>query len=300
MEETMLTTEKLDQVDVAQVVPLGGRIGAEIKGIQIGGNLSPKAVSLLRAAMLRHKVIFLRDQTADDIEREAFAQLLGVPVPYDFEAPPEGTNYSWEIDYTTEIRSDFWHTDLSFEQSFVDIGILCPLAMSETGGETAWSNTAAAYDELPAPLKAMADQLWAIHSAQIPWALSFPNPTPEQTERQRRFANKVGKTTRHPVVRVHPETGERSLLLGGFLQHFDGFARTTGGHIFELLQYYVTRPENTIRWRWRLGDVAIWDNRSTQHYGVKDYGDQRRVMRRISIKGTTPVGIQGVASSDAA
>jgi len=281
----------------ATLTPIGGRLGAEITGLQLGGGMTPEQVRFIRNAMLRYKVIFLRDQTGADADREAFAGLMGQPVPYKFQAPPSGTKFTWEIDYSTEIRSDHWHTDLSFEESFVDIGILAPMVLSETGGETVWSNTVAAYEELPPPLKAMADKLYAVHTTDIPWALSYPNPTPAELELKRRFASQVGKTTRHPVVRVHPETGERALLLGNFVQYFESFARTATNHIYELFHYYVMRPENTLRWHWRYGDVAIWDNRATQHYGVRDYGKQKRVMRRISLKGTTPVGVDGTLSA---
>jgi taurine dioxygenase len=100
----------------------------------------------------------------------------------------------------------------------------------------------------------------------------------------------------HPVVTVHPETGERSLMLGNVFSYFEGFTRSPGQHIYEALHHYATRPENTIRWHWRLGDVAIWDNRASLHYGVNDYPGQPRTMRRISLKGVPPRSIDGRTS----
>ncbi len=276
-----------------EVAPIGGRIGALIKGIQLSGDLSAEQVQAIRAAMLRYKVVFLRDQTGSDKDREAFAELLGEPVPYSYEAPPEGTSYSWQIDsLTREVRSDFWHTDLSWLPDFVAIGILAPVHLPDYGGDTAWSNTAAAYAELPEPLKAMADQLWAVHSPKKPLALTFASPSAEELAVEKRFRNE-GLGTLHPVVTIHPETGEKALLLGNIVYYFEGFTRTPGQHIYELLDYYTKRPENTIRWHWRMGDVAIWDNRATQHYGVTDYDDQHRVMRRISLKGSVLQGVDG-------
>lgn len=278
------------------VRPLGGRIGALIEGIQLSGDLSDEDVSAVRQAMLEHKVVFLRDQKGGPADLEGFAERFGEPVPYSYDAPPDGMKYAWEFD---EIRSDHWHSDMSWHIDFVSVGILSPVLLPESGGNTVWSNTAAAYEELPPPLKAMADQLWAVHSAKKPIALTFPNPSEDEQAIQSRFGSEVSGT-RHPVVRVHPETGEKVLLTGNIVYYFEGFARTPGQHIYELLHYYVTRPENTIRWHWRMGDVAIWDNRATQHYGVRDYGEQRRTMRRISLKGSVPKSVDGKSSSEVA
>jgi len=288
----------LDSVTTASnsslhVKPLGGRIGALIEGVQLSGELTSGEVSAIRDAMLRYKVVFLRDQHEGSAGVEAFAEKLGEPVPYTYSDPPEGLEYTWEFG---EIRSDHWHSDLCWHIDPVEVGILAPVTLPESGGNTVWSNTAAAYDEMPEPLQAMADKLWAVHSAKKPIALSFPDLSEDELNIQNRFASEV-TGARHPVVRVHPETGEKVLMAGNVVYYFEGFARTPGQHIYELLQYYVMRPENTIRWHWRMGDVAIWDNRATQHYGVRDYGDERRTMRRISLKGSVPVAVDGTLST---
>lgn len=276
-----------------EIKPLGGRIGALVEGIQLSGDLQAGEVAAIRDAMLRHKVVFLRDQHGGGAALEGFARLLGEPVPYTYSEPPEGLDYTWEFD---EIRSDHWHADLCWHTDPVAIGILSPVTLPESGGNTVWSNTAAAYEEMPEALQAMADKLWAVHSAKKPIALSFPDPSEEELQIQGRFGSEV-TGARHPVVRIHPETGERILFVGNVVYYFEGFARTPGQHIYELFQYYVTRPENTIRWHWRMGDVAIWDNRATQHYGVRDYGDERRTMRRISLKGSVPFSVDGTEST---
>ncbi|MGN2637764.1 TauD/TfdA dioxygenase family protein [Nocardia takedensis] len=102
--------------------------------------------------------------------------------------------------------------------------------------------------------------------------------------------------TLHPVVRVHPETGERALLLGHFAKSFPDLSSTEFHSLFQLLQARITRLENTFRWHWRLGDVAIWDNRATQHYGIADYGDQERELHRITLAGDIPVNVDGSPS----
>jgi alpha-ketoglutarate-dependent taurine dioxygenase len=96
---------------------------------------------------------------------------------------------------------------------------------------------------------------------------------------------------------VHPETGERSLVLGNFVQKLIGYSKTDSQHLFEMLQSHITRPENTVRWRWQAGDVAIWDNRATQHFALNDYGDQPRIVRRVTVAGDVPVGVDGRRSA---
>jgi taurine dioxygenase len=99
------------------------------------------------------------------------------------------------------------------------------------------------------------------------------------------------------VVHVHPETNERALLLGHFVKRFAGLPGSESARLFELLQHRVTRLENTVRWQWRQDDVAIWDNRATQHYAVNDYGNQPRVVRRVTVHGVTAVSVDGRRST---
>ena len=102
--------------------------------------------------------------------------------------------------------------------------------------------------------------------------------------------------TEHPVVRVHPETGERTLVLGALVKQFVDVPKYDGQKLFDLFQSHITAPENTVRWNWLEGDIAIWDNRATQHYAVNDYGDQHRVVRRATIEGEVPVSVDGRSS----
>ena len=118
----------------------------------------------------------------------------------------------------------------------------------------------------------------------------------EQIERHRNVFAATVYETQHPVVRVHPITGERTLVLGQFVKSLVGLSSADSRRIYDTLQEHVTRLENTVRWRWRAGDVAIWDNRATQHYAIDDYGDQPRVVRRVTLGGDVPVGIDGQRS----
>ena len=118
---------------------------------------------------------------------------------------------------------------------------------------------------------------------------------PEQLAHLQAFVSEVYETE-HPVVRVHPETGEPALLLGGFAQRLVGHSLSESVDLIRILQAYVTRPENIVRWHWQEGDVAIWDNRATQHYAIADYADQRRRMQRVTTAGIPVVGLDGRVS----
>lgn len=256
---------------------VGGRIGAEIRGVRLSGDLSDASVRAILHALHTHKVVFFRDQThLDDVTQEAFAARLGEPAPHPTARIAAG-KYLMEL--ADGAGGNVWHTDVTFTRDYPSASILRQLVSPEYGGDTIWANGAEAYKRLPDQLRVLADSLWAVHANAGFRAGAFPNRTPIQAE--------------HPVVQVHPVTGERILVLGVFARWLVGFGETESRRIIDLLQGYMTRPENTVRWSWRVGDVAIWDNRATMHYAVYDYGDQHRVMRRVTLEGPTPVGVDG-------
>jgi alpha-ketoglutarate-dependent sulfate ester dioxygenase len=166
-----------------------------------------------------------------------------------------------------------------------------------------------AYQQLPKPLQQLADGLWAMHNnafdyAQVdPAKLAALEADPEAILKYANQFHSAHYETHHPVVRVHPETGERSLLLGNFVKAILGVNGAESQALFRIFQDRITWLENTIRWNWELGDVAMWDNRGTQHYAVSDYGTQRRAMHRITLAGDIPVSVHGersqVVSGDA-
>ena len=275
--------------------PLTVRVGAEIRCVALSGDLSETTLAAIHAALLRHKVVFFRGQgELTDAEQERFGARFGELTPHPTQKPRAGTAAILELDSTKGGgRADSWHTDVNFVDAYPKISILRGVVIPEVGGDTIWSNTVAAYEGLPAPLKAAVDQLWAVHTNGYDYAALRPHASDaEKRHFDEVFASTVYETE-HPVVRVHPETGERSLVLGSFVQRFLGHSRSDSEHLFQLLQSHITRPENTVRWRWRQGDVAIWDNRATQHYGVNDYGDAKRVVRRTTLVGEVPVGLDG-------
>jgi alpha-ketoglutarate-dependent taurine dioxygenase len=283
--------EAYQHIDVAKV---GGSLGATVGGIAIGGDLAPAAVAELRAALLRHRVVFLRDQQhADDAAQLAFAGLLGqVTKPH----PTVAGDGEAVLPIDSERgQANSWHTDVTFVDRVPAISVLRAITLPPYGGTTVWANTVRAYRELHPALQALVANLRAVHSNLYDYADHRPRigGVDVKEERYREEFRHTEFETEHPVVRLHPETGEPSLLLGHFVRSFAGLSAADFADLFGLLQRHVTRLENTVRWTWRDGDIAIWDNRATQHYAVADYDNQRRRLHRITVAGDIPIGIKG-------
>lgn len=273
--------------------PVAGRIGAEVRNIRLSADLDTATFAAVRAALLRYKVLFFRGQHhLDDAGQEAFGKLWGELVAHPTVPVREGTDYLLELDSEHGGRANSWHTDVTFDLAYPQASILRGVVIPAAGGDTVWANTAQAYLDLPAPLRALADQLWALHTNEYDYASRF-NTTEAGLKRYREIFTSTLYETEHPVVRVHPETGERTLVLGHFVKKLLGYPTADSDHLLQLLESYVIRLENTVRWRWSVGDVAIWDNRATQHYAINDYGDQHRVVRRVTVAGDVPVSVDG-------
>ncbi|MGY2140002.1 TauD/TfdA dioxygenase family protein [Pseudomonas reactans] len=277
--------------------PIGGRIGAEIRGIKLSGDLDAATVEAIQQALVQYKVIFFREQThLDDQRQEAFAHLLGEPIAHPTVPVRDGTRFLMELDGGRGQRANSWHTDVTFVDAYPKASILRSVLAPKSGGDTVWANTSSAYNDLSPELRTLADNLWAVHSNEYDYAARKPDVSVETLEEYRKVFTSTVYETEHPVVRVHPVSGEKTLLLGHFVKRLKGYSQADSTQLFNLLQSYVTRLENTVRWRWNTGDVAIWDNRATQHYAVDDYGTQERIVRRVTLKGDVPVGVQGQAS----
>ena len=276
------------------VTQLGSRIGARIDGVRLAGDLDAATVGQIRTALLRHKVIFFRDQHhLDDAQQHAFAARLGTPI-----AHPSVQQEGAPI--ITPINSDYgkanrWHTDVTFVANYPAASILRAVTLPSYGGSTLWASTAAAYQALPEPLQRLTENLWALHSNRFDYVAAPQAQTDEQKLHRTRF-EKADFRTEHPVVRVHPETGERTLVAGDFVRGLVGLDNCESQMLLELLQRRITMPENTIRWNWAAGDVAIWDNRATQHRAIDDYDDQYRLMHRVTVQGDVPVDVHGQRS----
>ncbi|SKH58908.1 taurine dioxygenase [Mycobacteroides abscessus subsp. massiliense] len=271
-----------------RVVQLGGNIGARIDGVRVSGDLDAATVEVIHRAWLKHKVVFFRGQDhLDDNTQMAFADLLGTrtaahPGMLDLDVSP--------IDSADGTRANAWHTDVTFCDRPPKASLLRALALPPYGGDTCWANTVTAYEQLPDALRVLADQLWVQHTSQFDYLAGVAQPSRAE------YFNTLGFVTEHPLVRVHPETGERSLLLGAFARHIVGMMAADSAALIRVFQDHITRLENTLRWSWQPGDMAMWDNRATQHYAIADYDEHHRLMHRVTLAGDVPTSIAGEAS----
>jgi alpha-ketoglutarate-dependent sulfate ester dioxygenase len=287
------TTQNRSKHKEASTRPLTPVIGAEISGVNLA-TVGDGAVAAIQAALLDHKVLFLRDQDITQDDQIGFAHRLGELTGGHPTLPsPDGKPFILELDSLLGGRADHWHTDVTFALEPPAISILRTVELPDVGGDTQWASTEAAYRRLPGPLQRLAGELHAIHTNAYDFGRALE---PEDDDKARSHQNVFTSTifeTEHPVVRVHPETGRPTLLLGGFAKQIVGLPFDVSRDLLRVFGSYVTRPEHIVRWSWRPGDVAIWDNRATQHYAVNDYGDAHRVVERVTVSGVPPVGLDG-------
>ncbi|OLT32028.1 taurine dioxygenase [Actinomadura sp. CNU-125] len=280
----------MSQFDIRKI---GGRIGAEVVGADVR-DLSDRIFGEIHEALLEHKVLGFRGQDLTDDDQLAFAAKWGELTGAHPTVPGiDGKREILPVDGEAS-RANQWHTDVTFVQTPPKISTLRGLVVPPYGGNTLIANTAAAYRDLPDELRAFADGLWAVHTNDYDYvkpAAAGVDPA-KQAEHRKAFVSQTWKTA-HPVVRVHPESGERNLFIGGFAQRIVGLSGTESRAILDILQAYVTRPENVLRWVWSPGDLIVFDNRITQHYAPDDYGDLPRRLHRVTVAGDVPAGTDG-------
>lgn len=286
-----------------QVKPVAGKIGAEIHGVDLQQSLSDGAIAEIRQALLKWKVVFFRNQNIGHSEQVAFTARFGdVTYAHPLEDEPSSDHPEiLAIDrrryerkdgrrYTYESR---WHTDVTAVVNPPAGSILRAVNVPDIGGDTTWTNLVAAYEGLSAPLRTLADGLKAEHRF---------NARQRFKETDNPFIRRAAANPQvsiHPVVRVHPETGERALFVSpGFTSHLIGLSQRESDKLLELFFEQIAKPAYTVRFRWNPGDIAFWDNRATAHLGPQDLDDYdvERVLYRTTLVGDVPVGVDGFRS----
>ncbi|MFG3169088.1 TauD/TfdA dioxygenase family protein [Streptomyces sp. NPDC048200] len=302
-----------DQVTHLEVKPAAGHIGAEITGVDLAEELPDEVVAAIRAAVLRWKVVFFRGQRLDHTTQVAFARRFGEPVrlrsrgsasPKDF---PEvettadrlelGGRYGMDHEEWLRRRRHSllrgWHCDHGARVDPPAATILRAETVPPYGGDTTWSNLAAAYAGLSAPVRAFVDGLRAEHRLGV----GYQTRPGEDAYARHLLDRQVA--TEHPLVRVHPETGERVLFVNGYyVEQILDVSRPESRAILDMLLEQAVRPEYTVRFRWEPGSVAFWDNRATIHLAPSDTAhiDHPRVMHRVMLAGDVPQGVDGKPS----
>ncbi|HEV7931075.1 MAG TPA: TauD/TfdA family dioxygenase [Actinomadura sp.] len=278
-----------------EIRQIGGRIGAEVLGADLTDEHFLPTDEITKA-LLEHKALVFRDAGLDDEGQLRFAARFGELTRAHPTVPSvEGQPDILPVKGEEGIRSNVWHTDVTFVRTPPKLSTLRALVVPPYGGNTLIANAAAAYRDLPEPLREFADRLWAVHTNDYDYALPRTNRD-KATEYRQAFTSRRYQTA-HPVVRVHPESGERGLFIGGFAQRIVGLSGGESRDILRILQAYVIRPENILRVQWNPGDLVLFDNRITQHYAPDDYGDLPRTLHRVTIAGDVPVGVAGHPSS---
>lgn len=280
-----------------QVLPLTCAIGAEIRGVHLGeASRTPSAMETLRALLLEHRVLFFRDQDITRAEHVAFARHFGEledhPVAGSDPDHPGLVRIYKSPDTPNDRYENAWHTDATWREAPPFGCVLRCVACPPVGGDTMWANMVLAYERLPDPVKAQIAGLRARHSIEATFGAAMP--VAQRLELKARFPD-----AEHPVVRTHPDTGEKVLFVNGFTTHFTNFHTAAnvrygqdfthgGAQLLQYLQMQAFVPEYQVRWRWSPNAVAMWDNRSTQHYAVMDYPPSHRRMERAGIRGDRP------------
>jgi len=272
-------------------------IGAQLSGINIADAIADDGMfEEIRSLLNQHKVLFLRDQDITRAEHVAFAERFGAledhPVAGSHPDHPGLVQIYKSPDSPFDRYENAWHSDASWREVPPFGCVLRCVECPPVGGDTMWANMTLAYQQLPEHIKQQIEGLRARHSIEASFGAAMPI--------EKRLALKAQfPDAEHPVVRIHPDTGEKILYVNAFTTHFSNFhtpervrfgqdANPGGG---DLLRYLISQayiPEYQVRWRWQPNSIAIWDNRCTQHYAVMDYPPCHRKMERAGIIGSKP------------
>jgi len=272
-------------------------IGAELTGVNLADAIHDDGLfAEIRAALLQHRVLFLRDQNITRTEHVEFARRFGEledhPVAGSDPEHPGLVRIYKTPEQPNDRYENAWHADATWREAPQFGAVLRCVECPPVGGDTMWANMVLAYERLPQHVKTQIADLRARHSIEASFGAAMPI--------EKRLALKAQyPDAEHPVVRTHPETGEKVLFVNAFTTHFTNyhtpervrFGQDAHPGAGDLLRYLVSQayiPEYQVRWRWKPNSIAIWDNRSTQHYAVMDYPPCHRKMERAGIIGDKP------------
>ncbi|KJV34455.1 taurine dioxygenase [Pantoea sp. BL1] len=269
---------------------LGPYIGAQVSDLDLSRPLSDAQFEQLYHGLLRHQVLFLRNQVITPEQHRALAIRFGDLHIHPVYPHAEGVEEIIVLDTHQDNPpdNDNWHTDVTFIQTPPAIAILASKLLPESGGDTLWSTGIAAYEALSEPFKQLLSGLQAEHD----FKKSFQEYKYRKTEEEhQRWQQAVAKhpPVHHPVIRTHPVSGRKALFVNeGFTTRLLGLREKESEALLNFLFWHTAKPEFQVRWRWQENDVAIWDNRVTQHYANADYYPARRVMHRATVLGDVP------------
>ena len=270
-----------------EAFPITGTFGAELRGPDLSKTLDGDLAAAILDALHEYRVIFFRNQDITPAQHVAFSAQLGTVVT-DYPAylsRLEGQPEVTVLDGGASDSASFWHSDVSGSEKPPMASILVMKEAPAYGGDTFFADACAAYDALSDRMKVYLEGLRAVHCISgadrtlrrlTPIGMDPPEPEPGRAS--------------HPVVRTHSVTRRKILFVNqGNTSHIEGVPAPEGDAVLNHLFEHQHQPEFQLRWRWQMGDIAIWDNRSTQHYAIGDYGDQPRTIHRTTIEGDVPI-----------
>jgi taurine dioxygenase len=279
---------------VLEVRPLTTAIGAEIRGVDCAGPLDEETIAAIRKVWLDRLVVFFPDQHLDADRQIEFASRFGEVTEGHPVEPLVPEHPELQPIDSVKDRTNFWHSDVTFMTHPPMASMLYSVVVPDVGGDTMWVNTGAAYDALGAPLQRLCEQTTAFHYSE--YYARIVAEGGGNTWHGRKLEQLL--PAEHPVVRIHPETGARHLFVNpGFTVGIRDLPGPQSIAILRLLYDHMTAPEFLVRYHWSPGTLAFWDNRATMHYGIYDYGDERRIMHRVILRGDRPYGPQHTTGS---
>lgn len=268
-----------------EVRPVSGALGAEITGVDFSRDVSDAVVAEIRRAWLEHLVVFFRDQHITPAQQVALAERFGEPVEYPFVHGLEGFPVITPIvklPHETVNFGGLWHTDTTYQRRPPMATMLYALEVPPCGGDTLFANGYLAYETLSDGLKSVLDPLIGVFSSHkgrvVDTRAARVKDAPNEPN--------VARVAEHPVIRVHPETGRKSLYVSfAHTTHFKGWTEDESRPLLDYLFEHQTRPEFTCRFRWTPGAITLWDNRCALHNPINDYHGHKRVLHRITFAG---------------
>lgn len=287
-----------------EITPVTLHIGAEIRGVDLSKPLAPETRDAVYQAFLKWKVVFFRGQNLDHAGHVAFAREMGEPTighavfghEDDFPEIYSVAKFrTAQTHRTAKMQRPWtgWHTDITAAINPPKASILRGVAIPPYGGDTFWTNLNAAYEGLSESFRSFIDGLRGVHRFAPPAGAGRDSAYDESVRRRT-------MESEHPIVSVHPETGQRQLFVSpSFLKSVVGLSPRESQQVLELLWEHVVRPEYTVRFKWEPGDIAMWDNRSTAHLAPTDIfqSDHDRQLYRVTLVGETPAGVNGRSST---
>ncbi len=276
---------RLTKLKVENLTP---NIGSQVLDVDLSKRLGDDALKQIENVLIERKVLFFEDQNLSETQQRMFARRFGPlythPVYPGTKKEPAIAVLRTNAKSPTD--NDNWHTDVTFRPAPVKYTMLYAKQLPPQGGDTLWSNTEKAFQSLSKPLQEMLRGLNAVHD----FTRSFPAELPQSKAAGLKYkkARTGNPPVSHPVVRTHPVTKRECLFVNdGFTTRIKELSREESDYLLLFLRQHIQRPEFVVRWKWKVSAFAIWDNRSTQHYAVNDYSEDR-VMHRATVSGDEP------------